>query len=97
VSITAFLSNCFCPTAANGQAGASLAVCSDDGSVYLYTGSGSFVPKARCIGHSSGVSQCDFSADGKTLQTHSAAAHELLFFDVERGEQVLCRILSIVN
>ncbi|KAG5190728.1 WD40-repeat-containing domain protein [Tribonema minus] len=67
--------------------GLTLAVASDDASVYLYAGGGTFMPKARCAGHRGGIAQCDFSADGRFLQSVSASARELLFWDTDRGEQ----------
>ncbi|CAM9397168.1 unnamed protein product, partial [Phaeothamnion confervicola] len=66
--------------------GATLAVASRDGCVYLYNG-GDYVAKAKCGGFLGGVSHIDFSADGKLLQADSVTAGELLFFDVERGDR----------
>jgi hypothetical protein len=44
------------------------------------------------------VAQCDFSADGRFLQSASAVARELLFWDAERGDQVpLCSAFTCAN
>jgi WD40 repeat protein len=66
--------------------GGTLGVASDDGCVYLYS-SGDWIAKAKCSGHTGGVSHFDFSKDGSFLRTSSIQAGELLFFGADLGDQ----------
>ncbi|CAM9857262.1 unnamed protein product, partial [Chrysoparadoxa australica] len=72
--------------------GGTLAVASDDGSVYLYNSgkffTRDFIAKAKCSGFKGGATHVDFSGDSQFLQANSLSSRELLFFDAERGSQV---------
>eukprot|EP00854_Cymbomonas_tetramitiformis_P002928 gene2928-3742_t len=47
-----------------------------------------YTRSARCIGHTSTVTDVDFSVDGQLLMTNSAG-REILYFDVRTGRQVV--------
>eukprot|EP01029_Cantina_marsupialis_P014635 TRINITY_DN32098_c0_g1_i4.p1 TRINITY_DN32098_c0_g1~~TRINITY_DN32098_c0_g1_i4.p1 ORF type:complete len:1031 (+),score=348.41 TRINITY_DN32098_c0_g1_i4:513-3605(+) len=66
-----------------------VAVASHDCRVYLFSlqANGECVKKAVCRGHSSYITNIDFSADGKNLQS-TCGAYEILFWDVSTGRQI---------
>ena len=61
-----------------------IALASLDGIVYLYH-SRDCTPKAKCKGHSGGVTHMDFSTDSRFLMSNSQTG-ELLFWLVDTGE-----------
>lgn len=66
-------------------AGDLIALASFDGSIYVYNAS-DYAARAKCRGHVGKVSHLDFSHDGQFIMSNCSAG-ELLFWDVERGEQ----------
>ena len=65
--------------------GATLALSSHDRCIYLYN-VGDFATTAKCRGHKGRIEHLDWSEDSKYLQSTDDAG-ELLFWEVESGEQ----------
>lgn len=62
--------------------GETLAVGSEDGSIYLYAVQDEYELIGRCVRHTAAVNHIDFSADGEWLRTNSVNG-ELCFFNAD--------------
>ncbi len=67
--------------------GSTLAAGSRDNSVYVYSVNQQFRRKAKFSKHNAGISQFDFTADGKFLQSN-CSGYEILFSDANSGAQI---------
>lgn len=65
--------------------GESLAMSSNDGSIYIYS-AGNYAAKAKCKGHTGQVCNIDYSHDGVFMMSNCLAG-DLLFWDADKGEQ----------
>ena len=74
--------------------GATLALSSHDRCIYLYN-VGDFATTAKCRGHKGRIEHLDWSEDSKYLQSTDDAG-ELLFWEVESGEQRTARTMQNV-
>ena len=66
-----------------------------DGSLYIYQAS-NYAAKAKCRGHGGKVIHFDISNDNQFIMSNSSVG-ELLFWDVERGEQQAPKLMREVQ
>jgi microtubule-associated protein-like 6 len=71
--------------------GSMIALSSTDGAIYIYS-TRDYSARSKCRGHSGKVEHIDFSADGQFIQSNCSNG-ELLFWDVERGEQQVPKLV----
>ena len=71
-----------------------IAMASHDGSIYIYNAI-DYSAKSRCRGHTGKVTHIDFSQDSQFLMSNCSAG-DLLFWDVERGEQQTPKLMREV-
>eukprot|EP01042_Synura_sphagnicola_P001496 gene1496-1726_t len=71
-----------------------MAMASMDGSVYIYNAS-DYSAKSRCRGHTGKVTHIDFSQDSQFIMSNCSAG-DLLFWDIERGEQQAPKLMREV-
>ena len=72
--------------------GSTLAVGSNDRSIYLYN-AGDWASTAKCRGHKGRITHIDFSTDSRFLQS-TCDMGELLFWETDSGEQRTARTMK---